>query len=117
MVETIESITVCSTDSDRRELTSKKPGLMPECLPPNISTSDVIQRLPINLGDEVADNVLNPIPDTILFDDTRLRETLKQVGAGDNLVRIDDLRKILRDGYVFTEVDLRERLFELDESS
>ena len=59
-------------------------------------------------------SVLSAIPDTIRFTETNLREALRIAEAEDNIELVDDVREIIRDGWSYSEVDLREDLGEED---
>lgn len=112
---TIESIRPCMTAQEIRDLTLLKPGQLPKCIPPGVSREGIMATIPVTLAQDVADTVLEPVPDTVLFDDNRLRDALQEVGAGDNLDRIYEVRKILQEGYVVTNVDLENLLSGYDE--
>tara|TARA_Y100000588_G_C14244778_1_gene920962 strand:+ start:43 stop:1473 length:1431 start_codon:yes stop_codon:yes gene_type:complete len=112
---TIESLRLCMTAQEIRELTLLKPGQLPKCIPPRVSRDGILATIPVTLSQDIADTVLKPVPDTVLFDDNRLRGVLQEVGAGDNLGRIDEVREILQEGYVVTNVDLENLLSAYDE--
>ena len=56
--------------------------------------------------------MLSAIPDDIGFTDTDLRQALESSGAGDNLEQVDEVRRILKDGWTYTQSDLNEDLDE-----
>jgi hypothetical protein len=85
-------------------------GSIPACIPLDISLSQLRSRLGIDVSGPVQRLVLAPIPDSIAFTDSQLRAALVQAGAGDNLDQVDQVRDILRDGWTYTQDDLRGEL-------
>ena len=102
-----------------RQLTAQ-PGLsaIPKCIPPGVEPAEVVGRLGEDLAAEVDSLVLDAIPDEIAFSDADLRKALADSGAGENLDLIDDVRRIVSEGWSYTDTDLREDLRqEVDEEA
>ena len=110
---TIADIPTCTSPQEAlqasRQLTSGAVAL-PSCLPPGTPTDTVIERINLDFGDQVDEYVLSSVPDEILFTDRDLRNELVRAGAAENLDRIDEVRDILKNGFIYTNVDLREDL-------
>ena len=87
---------------------------LPECMPAGVPAEELVDRIGANVVAAVDPSVLNAIPDTIRFTETNLREALRIGEAEDNIELVDDVREIIRDGWSYTEVDLREDLGEED---
>ena len=83
---------------------------LPACIPPDIRATDLLSRLGIDVSGAVASLVLAPIPDTIPFGDVQLRQALTAAGAGANLEQVDEVRRILKEGWTYTQDDLRTEL-------
>ena len=83
---------------------------LPACIPPDIPATELLSRLGIDVLGAVASLVLAPIPDTIPFGDVQLRQALTAAGAGDNLEQVDEVRRILKDGWTYNQDDLRSEL-------
>ena len=81
------------------------------CIPSQLSVADMVNQASGEVTDAVAE-VLNAIPDEIVFADTDLRNALADAGAGENLDLVDDVRRIINEGWSYTDVDLREDLRE-----
>ena len=110
LTEAIDGIDKCATIREARAALSSLSGGLPSCVPSNTSAADLKRRLDLDLEEQIEASVLGLIPDIIRFGDAQLRDALVQAGAGDNLVRLDDVREILRDGWSYTDADLKERL-------
>ena len=108
LTEVLESVPQCRTTAEAASALMS--GTIPTCVPPSVSLSRLRSRLGIDISGPVQRLVLAPIPDSIAFTDRQLRAALVQAGAGDNLDQIDQVRGILRDGWTYTQVDLREEL-------
>ena len=116
--EMVAGLPTCRTLEQARAAISGGPQSLPSCIPPNIDTDAVLDRLGIDVGAEVTRVVLAPIPDTITFSVSQLRTALELAGAGDNLEQVDEVRKIIKDGWTYTQEDLREDLMnEVDEEA
>ena len=101
------ALPVCTSASELQAALARiTEGLLP-CIPPNTETSAILNLLGIDVASEVERFLLQPIPDTIQFDEPQLRSALVLAGAGDNLDRLDEVREILRDGWTYTQDDLR----------
>ena len=110
LTEVLESVPRCRTTAEAASALLS--GTIPTCVPPNVSLSRLRSRLGIDISGPVQSLVLAPIPDSIAFTDIQLRAALVRAGAGDNLDQVDQVRDILRDGWTYTQVDLREELAE-----
>ena len=86
---------------------------LPECMPAGVPAEELVDRIGANVVAAVDPLVLSAIPDTIRFTETNLREALR-IGEGEDNKLVDDVREIIRDGWSYTEVDLREDLGEDD---
>jgi len=82
--------------------------ILQQCSPPGIQTDQIINQVMEGLTDEVDFYVLGAIPDSIRFTEDSLRDALAQAGAEENLDLVDDVREIIRDGWVYTDQDLRD---------
>ena len=56
----------------------------------------------------VGPSIIDRIPDSITFTESDLRDALAQQGATENLDLLDDVREIVRDGWTYSDADLRE---------
>ena len=73
---------------------------------------DGLERGAANIVRSVGPSIINRIPDSITFTESDLRDALSQQGTTENLDLLDDLREIIRDGWTYTDVDLREDIRE-----
>ena len=85
---------------------------LPDCLPVGVQPNELLNLIGTNVVAEVDPLVLGTIPDTIRFTDSNLREALRIAAAEDNIELVDEVREIIRDGWSYSEVDLREGLRE-----
>ena len=105
--EAVESIPKCETLAEARAALSAASQGLPSCVPANISVTQLLDRLDIDLAGAIQSRVLSPIPDSITFTESQLRTSLVQAGAGENLEQVDEVRRILNEGWTYTQVDLR----------
>ena len=110
LTEVIEGIEVCTASELRALLSRGVPTGLPSCVPPNIDIEDIKDRFSLNAVDAVDDFVLGSVPDTAVFTDRQIRAALSQAGAADNLDLLDEVRELLRDGFIHTHEDLRRDL-------
>ena len=80
---------------------------LPECRPPLVSYGALKTLVGLDVVDQLAVAIVDPLPDSIEVTEQSLRDAL-----GD--VSIDDVRGYLRDGYTFTDDDLRGLLENFD---
>ena len=85
---------------------------LPSCVPAGVPTEQLLERLGIDVVGQVQSAVLGPVPNDVRFSDGQLRSALSLAGAGDNLEQVDDVRQILRDGWTYTQDDLKADLNE-----
>ena len=107
LTEIIEGLPECKSLDDLRAALSGGTQGLPLCVPPNIPVGELLGRLDINIGEEVERFVLAPVPDRITFTDRQLRAALVQAGAGENLDLLDEAREILKEGWTYTQADLK----------
>ena len=110
--EAVESIRKCETLAEARAALSAASQGLPSCVPANISVTQLLDRLDIDLAGAIQSRVLSPIPDSITFTESQLRTSLVQAGAGENLEQVDEVRRILKEGWTYTQDDLRATLTE-----
>ncbi len=96
------------TTSQLARLASFDLQVLQECSPPGIQSDELVDQVMTGLADEVDLLVLGAIPDNIRFTENSLRDALSQAGAEGNLDLLDDVREIIRDGWTYTDQDLRE---------
>ena len=102
----VDDLPTCRTVAEAVAATRGGTGVLPACVPPNLSLNKLIDASGIDIGDTVQRSVLSQVPDMVTFSDARIRSALVLAGAGDNIELMDDFREFLRDGCVYTERDL-----------
>ncbi len=95
----------CTTDQLARlkdfDLKDFDLQVLQECSPTEAQSAEV-------LDDVIDTRVIGVIPENIRFTENSLRDALSQAGAEENLDLLDDVREIIRDGWTYTDQDLRE---------
>ena len=102
----------CGTSQLREALSDISRGSLPSCVPPQIPVADLVKRIGVDVTDLVTELVFAPLPDEIRFTEIQIKLALSAAGAEENIDRIDEVREILRDGWTYTDADLREDIFE-----
>ena len=110
----IEELPRCTGGQTLSQVIPRDALRLPECMPAGLPAAELVGRIGANVVAAVDPSVLSAIPDTIRFTETNLREALRKGEAEDNIELVDDVREIIRDGWSYTEVDLREDLGEDD---
>ncbi|MDA1347579.1 MAG: hypothetical protein O3A47_01745 [Chloroflexi bacterium] len=90
---------------------------LPVCIPSQLDPDLILDQLGGSVSDAVDSLVLGAVPDDFLFTEANLRDTLVIAGAEDNLDLIDDVREIIRDGWTYSEEDMRADLIKLAEET
>ena len=109
--ETIEQrLPECGNAQLATALNALRSRELPNCIPPQFPVGELVQRVGVDAADLVTRLVLAPLPNDIRFTDTQIRLSLTIAGAEETLERLDEVRDILRDGFVYTEADLRSDL-------
>ena len=106
--ELAESLPTCASVQEARDALEGLLKGLPSCIPPSIPLDQLLGRLDIDIAGQVQGFILDPIPDTIRFDESQLRSALTLAGAGENIDQMDTVRELLRDGWTYTQDDLRE---------
>jgi hypothetical protein len=102
----IDTLPTCRTVAEAVAATRGGTGLLPACVPPNVSLNELIDASGIDIGDTVQRSVLGQIPNTVSFSEARIISALNVAGTGDNVELLDKFRGFLRDGCIYTERDL-----------
>ena len=109
--EQVNRLPVCRTPEEGMTAVGGAPRL-PPCLAPSADLDRFAETLRFDIADGVALSLLAPIPDVVVFTEADLRAVLYDVE------RLDSLRSLMRDGWTYTEDDLREDVTERwDESA
>ena len=96
---------------------------LPECMPSGGTAiedqvrrvvADTIRSLQGQIEDAIDTAVLAQIPDTLTFTDQTLKDQLAASGASDNADLLDDVRRIIGEGWTYTDQDLRADLLDFD---
>ena len=111
--EIVEALPTCRSLAEAQAALATASEGLPSCVPPNVPTAQLLDQLDIDLAGSIQRMVLGPIPDTIRFTEVELRTSLVQAGAADNLDQLDNMREILRDGWMYTQDDLTETLTDI----
>ena len=114
--EAADKVPKCASDAEAASALAGvgSNGGLPKCIPGNFALADLLGRLNIDVGAQVGQLILGPIPNRIKFTDNQLRSALELAGAADNIELVDEVREILKDGWTYTHVDLQA---DLDESA
>jgi len=82
---------------------------LPNCVPPGFTVDAVMRPLEDHVVAATA-SILGKVPDEIRFTEALLRQGLPHLGAEDNVQLIDELREFMKDGWTYTDRDLRHDL-------
>ena len=121
--ETLMGLPVCETTGCRTSLAGRTRAeataarrrlgrMLPDCIPPEVSDSEIIEQAEAAIVNSVQTLVFAPVPDTITFTESHLRSTLERSGGPETLEHLDRLRAILNEGWSYSEGDLRADLSE-----
>ena len=116
VLETLSALPLCGT---RAEVTAARRRLeqaLPDCIPPGVSASEILDLAETSIADLIQSVVLAPIPDTVTFDEVRFRTALEQSGGPETLERLDYIRVVMDEGWTYTHHDLRADLSDRDDA-
>lgn len=108
--ELADRVPRCRPGQSMGQIVSGGTVRLPECIPAEISVEQVINLLSGPIVREVDRAFLDLIPDNLTFTQVDLREALAQSGSQESLDLLDEVRRVIRDGWTYTDKDLREGL-------
>ena len=82
---------------------------LPACALPGVQGDALIDAIVSGVSAQLDPIILTAIPDQLHFTEIDLRNSL---AGGDNVELLDDVRKIVRDGWTYTEADFLEDVFD-----
>ena len=106
----VEGLSECTADQRMSRVTFGAIIRIPDCIPPGIQSDELVKQIESSIVSGVESQVLGRVPDSVQFTDSLLRQVLIQAGAEENIDLLDDVRELMRDGWVYTDRDLREDL-------
>ena len=80
---------------------------IPVCIPPGMPVAELAELVSEGIGAQIQSLVIDKIPNTVEFTQATLLSQLAAAGDEDSAERLDDLRTILSDGFVYTDADLK----------
>ena len=104
--EALAALPKCTGTHVSQVLTSLE---LPTCIPEGTPDA-VVSAARSSVVGGVQLLLLTPIPDSVTFTDRHLRAAVEEVGAAEEAELIDSVREVLRDGWVYTQDDLRRDL-------
>ena len=110
--EALMGLPVCETRAEATAARRRLGRMLPDCIPPEVSDSEIIEQAEAAIVNSVQALVFAPVPDTITFTESHLRSTLERSGGPETLKHLDRLRAILNKGWSYSEDDLRADLSE-----
>ena len=104
--EALASLPRCTGTRVSQALTSLE---LPTCIPEGTPDA-VLSAARSGVVGGVQLLLLTPIPDSVTFTDRHMRAAMEELGAAGQVELIDSVREVLRDGWVYTQDDLRRDL-------
>ncbi|MFO8009636.1 MAG: hypothetical protein R6U89_02375 [Dehalococcoidia bacterium] len=111
--EIFNGLPICTMEQFNAELAATSAGELPDCRPAGYSYPDFKSRLGIDLSASIQQRVLDKITDQWFYTEADLRESMGE----ENRDFLDDAREYVRNGWTFTDVDLKERLDSPDDEA
>ena len=104
--EALASLPRCTGTRVSQALTSLE---LPTCIPEG-TPGAVLSAARSGVVGGVQLLLLTPIPDSVTFTDRHMRDAMEELAAAGQVELIDSMREVLRDGWVYTQEDLRRDL-------
>ena len=104
------ALSILPSCGTRAEVTAARRRLeqtLPRCAPPGVSVDEILRDSEPRIVGSIKSLVLEPIPDTVTFDEARLRATLERSGGPETLERLDYVRDVMNEGWTYNHRDLR----------
>jgi hypothetical protein len=107
--EVVDALPRCTSEQLLDLAASDNLQALPACMPPGVRADTLIDAIVSGVSAQVDPIILTAIPDQLYFTEVDLRNSL---AGGDNIELLDDVRKIVRDGWTYTEADFLEDVFD-----
>ena len=112
LMAVLDDLPRCAEGQFLNEAFTISAGELPHCIPPELNLQQTIEFFDIGLSDAAAQAVDTMIPDNLTFTDVDLRQTLIDAGSERNVELLDQVRKVLSEGWVYTDQELRQDLLD-----
>ena len=104
LTEIVDSLPNCQNISLQQILASGLQGSI-ECLPTDSSVRELTRILGDRIASAVSSSIVAVIPESIVFTEQDLYDTLSLAGVQDGSTAVDSIRARVRDGWTYTDED------------
>ena len=102
----------CTTAAENETARAALEHYLPSCIPWDVPAADIAAIAVPAIATAIDEKVLDRIPDTATYSHQDLRDNLERDGGPDALLALDDIRQLFREGWTYTDDDLRADLDE-----
>ncbi len=110
--DALTRLSVCATRSEMSAARRRLESELPTCIPPGMAASGILERARPTIDDSILTSTLAPIPDTVTFTEMDFRSNVEESVGSETLEHLDTLRTVLREGWSYSQDDLRTELSE-----
>ncbi|MCE2457224.1 MAG: hypothetical protein J4G14_05355 [Dehalococcoidia bacterium] len=112
----LSTLPFCGTRAESTVARRRLEHALPGCIPSGVSVDQILGHAEDSIADSVHTVVLASIPDTVRFDEERLRAALERSGGPQTLERLDYIRSVMDEGWTYSDQDLRTDLSARDDA-
>ncbi|MXZ87364.1 MAG: hypothetical protein F4081_08615 [Dehalococcoidia bacterium] len=105
--QALRDLPECATAAENGAARAALDRELPSCIPWDVPPADIVAIAVPAIATAIDETVLNRIPDLVTYSEQDLRDNLERDGGSDALLALDEIRELFREGWTYTDGDLR----------
>ncbi|MCY3881667.1 MAG: hypothetical protein OXG61_06070 [Chloroflexi bacterium] len=110
--QALRDLPECATAAENEAARAALERELPSCIPWDVPPADIVAIAVPAIATAIDETVLDRIPDLVTYSEQDLRDNLERDGGSDALLALDEIRELFREGWTYTDDDLRADLDE-----
>ena len=110
--QALRDLPECATAAENGAARAAIERDLPSCIPWDVPPADIVAIAVPAIATAIDETVLDRIPDLVTYSEQDLRNNLERDGGPDALLALDEIRELFREGWTYTDDDLRADLDE-----
>ncbi|MXY87373.1 MAG: hypothetical protein F4Y92_00725 [Dehalococcoidia bacterium] len=110
--QALRDLPECATAAENGAARAALDRELPSCIPWDVPPADIVAIAVPAIATAIDETVLDRIPDLVTYSEQDLRDNLERDGGSDALLALDEIRELFREGWTYTDDDLRADLDE-----
>ena len=112
--QALRDLPECATAAENGAARAAVERELPSCIPWDVPPADIVTIAVPSIATAIDETVLDRIPDLVTYSEQDLRGNLERDGGADALLALDEIRELFREGWTYTDADLRADLDDED---